>query len=128
MIVFLPIEKIRERDGAGGEIGFAFADGDELRGIRIWKWAKEDGVDDAEERCVGADAESKGKDGDGGEPRGLSEEPEGVTRVLEERFEEREGLLLTQELLGLFQATEFEESVAAGLFRGHTCPQVVVNV
>ncbi len=45
---------------------------------------KEDGVHQAEDGRVGSDPQRQGKDGDGGETRGLGHAPEGVANVLNE--------------------------------------------
>jgi hypothetical protein len=48
----------------GGAVG---AEVDQARRISEGEGMQDDGVDDAEDRGVGADAEGEGQDGDGGE-------------------------------------------------------------
>jgi hypothetical protein len=47
---------------------------------------------------------------------------------VEERFEDRDGLLVADELLGLFEPAEFEESEAAGFLRRKTLTEIVIDV
>jgi hypothetical protein len=83
---------------------------------------------DGKDGGVGADAEGESQDGDGSEGGGFLEKAEGEAGVLKKGFEEREGLFVAHGFLGLFEAAEFEEGVAAGGFGGHTSGEVVVNV
>jgi hypothetical protein len=59
-----------------------FAQPDELRGIFEGQGAEQDGVYDAEDRGIGADAEGKGKDGDDGEAGRFCEHAQGKSEVL----------------------------------------------
>ena len=124
------IGDVRERQAEIGKIEECAASGnvDEFVGMREWERAKENGIDDGEDGGVGADAESESEDSDGGESRGFSEEAQGETRVVEERFEDRDGLLVADELLGLFEPAEFEESEAAGFLRRKTLTEIVIDV
>jgi hypothetical protein len=124
----LPIEEIEEGDGTGGEIGFAFAESDKLFGMRVREWAKQHAIDDGEECGVGADAEGQDENCGGGEGRIAQEEAESETCVLEKRFREGEGALITDLLFGLFQAAELEEALAASFGGGHSAAEMVLDV
>jgi hypothetical protein len=121
---------IGKRDAEIGKVeeGAPSVDVDEFVGTREWERAEEDGVDDGKDGGVGADTEGESEDGNSGEGGGFSEEAEGEAGVVEERFYERERLLVVDELLGLFEAAEFEEGLAAGFFGGHAFGEVAVDV
>ena len=51
--------------------------------------AEHDGVDEAEDSGVRADAKSEREDGDGGEGRRLGEHPEGIAKILKNRLHRR---------------------------------------
>lgn len=127
-IGFLPIEKIGESDRAGGEIGFAFAEGDKLLGVRIWKRTEENGVDDGKEGRVGTEAESENGDGGGGETGIVAKHARGVTEILGEGFKKWEGTLIADAFFGLLEAAELKEGVAARFVMGEACADVVVDV
>ena len=57
-------------------------DVDEFGGTRKWKRAEEDGVDDAKDRGVGANAQGQGQDGNGGEGRIFAEHAQTEADVL----------------------------------------------
>src|SRR6202042_829333 len=63
-----------------------FGDQDKAGRIFVSERAKKDGVYDAEDRGVRADAQGECQDGDGGEGGRFEEKAEGVTEVLEERL------------------------------------------
>src|SRR5258708_17677507 len=50
--------------------------------MRKWEGAEKDGVDDGEDGGIGADAESEGEHGDGGEAWSLAEHPQPESEVL----------------------------------------------
>ena len=66
-----------------GEWAF-FGDEDEAGWIAKGERAQEDGVYDAEDGGVRADAESEREDGDRGEAGAFCEEPEGVAKILQQ--------------------------------------------
>jgi hypothetical protein len=101
---------------------------DEFVGMREWERAKKDGIDDREDGGVGANAEGESSDGHGGEGGRFPEKAKSKASVVEERFSEGKRLLVADELFGLFEATEFEEGLAAGFFGGHAFGEVVVDV
>src|SRR6267378_2617153 len=49
---------------------------------------EENAIDDAEDYSRSADAEGKGENGDSGEPRTFPQDPQAVTNILDERFDE----------------------------------------
>ena len=70
-VAALPIEKVRRRNGVMriGVLRIAFPDHDQVVRMVIRQRVKEDGIDDRENRGVGADAEGQSEDRDGGEAR-----------------------------------------------------------
>lgn len=100
----MPIEEIGERNRAGGKIWFAFAEGDELFGVRVRKRAEEDGVDYGEKRGVGADAESENENGGGGEGGIVAKDAKGEAKILQQGFGERKCGLIEDGLFGLLEA------------------------
>ena len=83
-----PVEKRRVADVAGGAVGTAIADHHEPLGERVGKRPKEDGVQDAENRRVGADAERQGDQRDRRERRRAPQQPRGISHVAAEVDEE----------------------------------------
>ena len=65
-----------------GELGVAFPDHGQVVRIVIRQRVKEDGIDDGEYRGVGADAEGKSEDGDGGEARIFPQHSGSVAGIL----------------------------------------------
>jgi hypothetical protein len=57
--------------------------------VRVRQGTQDDGVDDAEDGGIGADAERQRRDGDSGEARSAPEHPRSDARVLEPRVEKR---------------------------------------
>lgn len=107
--------------GGAGHAGFGVSGGDENELLRIVKRkrAEEDGVDDAEDGDIGADAEGENDDGDGYEGAVAAEGAEGVAQVLGEFVEEWESARVAMLLLGLLGSAEADERVAAGFFGRH---------
>src|SRR5262249_22326023 len=52
--------------------------------VLVREWLKQDGIDDAEDRGVGADGEAEREDGDGGEARVFGHRAEPVACVVED--------------------------------------------
>jgi len=85
--VVAPVKEVEGVDHVS-EISFArrgFPDPDQAFGLGIRQRSEKDGVDDAENRGVGADADSERDDGDGGEAEVRAQGAEGVPEVLKER-------------------------------------------
>ena len=87
---------------------------DQFVGILSREHAKDDGVDEAEDGGVGADAERESEDGGGGEGWSFAEGAEGVANVLEERFEEGDAASVATFFLGAFEAAEFATGATEG--------------
>lgn len=114
--------------GAGESADAAIAgEPDELIGMRKWKRAKEEGVDDAEDDDVGADAESEDEDGDGGEGAIFAKSAEGVTQILEESFDQGETARVAMIFLGLLRAAELGEGEATGFGGRHAGFEIVFD-
>ena len=82
----LEVRDAPAKDGVGRGVG----GGDEAGGVAIRERAEEDGIDDAEDGRVGADAQGGGQDDDGGECRVVLEAAAGVPQVGREAVEPRE--------------------------------------
>ena len=76
-------------------------------GLRVWKRAEENTVDDGEERGVGTNTEGQNEDGGGSEAGIMAKHAGGVAEVVEERFKERKGALVADAFFGLFEAPIF---------------------
>jgi len=85
----VPVDEIGGRGGKARHAGKTFCWGDmpdlnEAVGIREGQGAEKDGIDNAEDGGVRADAESKDDDGGDGEAGTLGEDAEGVFKVLQQ--------------------------------------------
>lgn len=79
--VALPVEEIEIDDGAAVHSGRACVEGHKLFGMRIWQRIQQYAVQDRKERRVGADAQRESENGNGGEARRLSEEPDRIMQI-----------------------------------------------
>ena len=82
-IATLPIEKVGRRNGVMrvAMLGVAFPDHDQVVRIVIGERVKEDGIDDGENRGVGADAKAESEDSDDGEAGVAKQHAECVTKI-----------------------------------------------
>ncbi len=67
-----------------GRVACAPFEENELSRVGDGERAEHDGIDEAKDGGVGADAESEGEDGDGGKSRRVAQGTEGVAEVLQE--------------------------------------------
>ena len=72
---------------------------DELIGVRIRKGSQKHRIHDTENRCIGADAESKSEDGDGREAQILPQNSGSVADILPRCLQSGEGGHLARDLL-----------------------------
>src|SRR5947207_1402264 len=77
-----------------------------------WSRVKQNGVDDGEDRGVGADAERECKQRDASEAGVLAETAETVANILPKSFEEVNATRLAAVFLDLGVAAEFEANAA----------------
>ncbi len=99
------------------ELEFA-VEPDEAVGVGEREWAKDDGVDDAEDGGVCADAERESEDGDEGEAGIFAERAKGVAEILGEVVEYRgDTALVARGLLDQGDVAEFAVSAFGGLLR-----------
>jgi hypothetical protein len=77
----LPVLVGQRRDEILVAVRVRLPDDDEARRILIGKLIEEDGLDDAEDRRVRADAEDQRQDRDGGERRLPEERPNRVAKI-----------------------------------------------
>src|SRR6267143_7093090 len=107
----LDIHHVRER--------IVFLYDDEFLRILVGKRTEQHSIDHTEYRGVCADAKGKSKDGEGGKAGIFAEHPHGKTQVLQQCFEQRKTAAVAIIFLGLLDAAEFDERVAAGFFWAH---------
>ena len=93
--------------------------------MRNWQVAEDEGVEEREKRSVGANAERKGEDGDGGEAGMFAEYTEGEGDVLRSGFEEAGAAGFAGLLFDGFEGAEIEIGAAAGFIRGDAAGDVV---
>src|SRR3954469_18583784 len=84
MVTRAPIEIVRVDDTLVALRTLRSPDHDDLFGMLIGKRTNEHGVDDGEDRRVGADAEGEREGGDDGERRPPSEGANGETKILKQ--------------------------------------------
>src|SRR5713101_5021407 len=83
--------------------------------VFIRKRTEEDAIDDAEDDGGSADAEGKGENGDSGEPRTFPQDPQAVTNILDQRFDEAHAAGIAMFFFKLFHSAEFQPGEALGL-------------
>jgi hypothetical protein len=66
------------------KFGFAFVQGDQLLGMRIWQRVEQDTVDHGEESSICPDGERQREDGDRREAWGFCQHANRVTKILEQ--------------------------------------------
>src|SRR5467141_1425249 len=74
----------------------------------------ENAIDDAEDYSRSADAEGKGENGESGEPRTFPQDPQAVTNILDERFDEAHASRIAMFFFKLFHSAEFQPRAAPG--------------
>src|SRR5216683_7918269 len=85
--------------------------------VFIRKRTEEDVIDDAEDDGGSADAEGKGENGDSGEPRTFPQDPQAVTNILDQHFDEADPAGIAMFLYDLFYSAEFQPGAALGFCR-----------
>src|SRR5882762_10752681 len=74
---------------------------------------EENAIDGAEDYSRSADAEGKGENGDSGEPRTFPQDPQAVTNILDERFDEAHPARIAMFFFKLFHSAEFRPRAAS---------------
>src|SRR5215467_8371400 len=100
----------------------------ELLRVRQRKVAKQNGVHDAEDRGVSADAKGEGEDGDERETRRFAQHTEREAEVLKEGFKEGQAAPVAVGFFCLLDAAELYQRITAGGFRRHSRSKIVFNV
>ena len=80
-LFLLPLKEVRARDWAAFDRRLHAMNMDELVGVAVGERAKQNAVDDAEDRGVCADTEGESYDCDGGEARLLEKHARRVANV-----------------------------------------------
>ncbi len=80
-VVSLPVQEVQRRDSVALASRRLLHDADDAIGVRVGKRLEQHRIHEAEDRRIGADADGKGQDGDGGEPRTLAECAHRVTDI-----------------------------------------------
>ena len=122
---FIGIGRIRLRREAAS----SWNTGDPHQLLRIMKrqWLQQDGIHDAENRDIRANAKSENQDGNCREAWIASQRAECVAQVLQQYVERLKPACLTMLLLCLLHSSKPDERLAAGLFGGHALLQVILN-
>ncbi len=93
-------------------------------GVGEGQWAKQDGVDDAENDDVCADAQGKNEHGDDGEAAVAAQAAKSVAEVLKQNVEPGQAARLAVVFASLLDAAEADEGLAAGFFGRHAALDV----
>src|SRR5207237_835119 len=85
------------------------------------------GIDEAEDGGVGADAESKSEDRDGGEAGRFAQHAKGEAQILKERVQKGQAAAFAIDLAGLLDTAEVEKRLAPGLLRVHAFGEIALD-
>ncbi len=97
-------------------------------GVLDRQQAQHDGVDQAEDGSVGADAQRKGHDGGEGEAGTLAQHAAGILDVAQDRFHKGSGAHVPDPFLHLLGAFEFDAYGAAGRGAGNARRHAAIGV
>ena len=97
-----------------------FEHDDELIGRGVGQWLEQNGVDDAEDGGVRADAEGEGENRNRGEAGILAHHAERVTRVGDESFEPEAAALLAAIFFYAFHCAELQRRLASRFVGRHS--------
>jgi hypothetical protein len=114
MILIAPVQVVRRGHGIIAAVQYD----DEPFGIAVGQRAKQNGVHDAKDGGVGADAKGERENGGKTEAGVLSEHAAGVTEVLHPSGEEGAYTGVANLFLHIFHSVHFEDCLATGLFWG----------
>jgi hypothetical protein len=123
-----PFFEIRIRGDVVRPVGARRPDQDEILRLGKRQGTQEHGVDDAEDRRVGADAEGQGQHRDGGEAGIFPQHANAETQIPREVLQHGQAAAVPHLLLDRFDAAELEQRVPARRFGRHACPQVVFHM
>jgi hypothetical protein len=96
--------------------------------IRERQWPPELRFEHAEDRSVGADAERQSEDDYDAESGILTENASSEAKITQESFNDWQAAAFAPSFFRLFEAAEFNESLAAGFLRRHSRANVVFDV
>jgi hypothetical protein len=116
-------DRARRRRGARQRAGVGL-DHDETGGVGVGEWPPQHGVDDAEDRRVGADAERECQHDDGGIAGRPPEDARAVAGVAHGRDERRAKVHVAHTLLDLLDAADLDERGPSRVRRRETLPFV----
>src|SRR5262245_11022985 len=121
-----PLQVILDASGnAQAPLRYADLDGVYPFRFGIWKRLQQSGVDDAEHRGVGADAQRQRERGRGGEAGSLEQHSRAIPQVLPEFFEASEPRDVTISFSSLFDSAETQQRRAPRLFLAHPSAEVL---
>ena len=83
-VVSLPVEEVQRRDAVALASRRLLHDADDAIGVRVGERLEQHRIHEAEDRRIGADADGQRQDGDGREPRALTECAHRVTDIPEQ--------------------------------------------
>ncbi len=127
-IAIVDVFALRGAEGRFANLRKSLTNDDEPVRIGVRWTLQEDGVDDAEDGGVDADAEREIDDRDRDEGRILPRAPKRITNVAQAHFQQRKRATLARGLLRAFQTAEFQERETAGLADVDAAPDQVVHV
>src|SRR5215469_9974955 len=87
----------------------------QMLGIVYGQRSQQDGIHQAEDGRVGADAESEGEHGNASEAGRFAEHAESEAEVLQQGVEEGQAAAFAVDFSGLLEAAKVEQRLAAGL-------------
>src|SRR5271167_715786 len=100
----------------------------EALGIGKWKRTPKLRLENAEDGGVGSNAEGERENDDEREAGIFAKDAPGVAKVAQQSFDRGQAFAIAPGLLGLFEAAEFDQGLAAGFNRRHSGPKVVFDV
>ena len=117
------------RIGHGGETAHAPIAGHPYEPLRIAKrqGPQQNGIHHAEDRDIGADAQGQDQHGHRCKATVAAQRAQRVPQVLQQDIERRQAARFAMPLLGLRNAAEARQSLAAGFPRREAAPQILFD-
>ena len=112
--------RIRNAGEIHAFLRLGFEHDDELTGRGVRQWLEENGVHDAEDGGVCADAEGEGENRNRGEAGIFAHHAQGVSRVGDESFEPEAAALLAAIFLHAFHCAELQRRLASRFLGRHS--------
>jgi hypothetical protein len=127
LIVFLPVQKVREGDGASRKILFTFRQPDQLLGMRVRQRIEQYAVHYGKQSGVRTDTQRQRENGDRGESRRFQKHPQTIARILHQFFKRSPAPHLPGDLLDQADIAQLSTGNAARFFFGFTAVRSVFD-